>query len=494
MKGCIVLQGDYAKLGHSIAVALKNHGFTDFCGYIFTPHAKQLIESQNDIQYTQLLVDHELHEGYEKIEIDYDFIKEFEKEYGNPNLWPFFYGDRQLLLSTPPLDETTMEINAKYNYEDLLRIFLSRVKKIEKMINEEKPDFIFFFTVGTIAHKILFHIAKKKGIKTFVIHEGRIGSKVTVSENYSTITEVEELFKNPENIKSENIEQAKKIIKKFRETGSLQLEFYTETENKFIRKKLNPFKKIHNSLNWLFKLTKNYFKNKKLFLYGVTSLNPLRFAYYQLRKKVRKLIGFNKFYSEPKNERYAFYPLHMEPEQAILDYAPYYINQTALIEQIARSLPIDMKLYIKDHPTMAFKRTRSFYKKLLNIPNVKIINHKTRSFEIIKNSTIIITTTSTVGWEALFLKKPVITFGNVYYNIFPTVKKCNEIEKLYEMINEQIANTNFDDELFSKLVASVLQDSVDMRLNSLWYEDFEKIKSDKGIKAFAELIANKVKK
>jgi capsule polysaccharide modification protein KpsS len=493
MKGCIVLQGDYAKLGHSIAVSLKNHRFTDFCGYIFTPHTKKFIESQNDIKYTQLLIDHELHEGYEKIKIDYEYIREFEKKLGDTNLWSFFYGDRQLLLSTPPKDETTMEIKALYGYEDLLRVFLSRVKPIEEMLDREKPEFILFFTVGTIAHKILFHLAKKKGIKTFVIHEGRIGKRVTVSENYSTITGVEELFKNPENIQSKNIEEAKKVITNFRKTGSLQLEFYTETENKFIRKKINPLKKIYNSISWLIQLTKNYFQNRKLFLYGVTSLNPLRFVWYQSRKKIRKLIGFEKFYSQyDKDERYAFYPLHLEPEQAILDYAPYYINQTALIEQIARSLPIDMKLYIKDHPTMSFKRKKTFYKKLLNIPNVKIIDHRTKSFEIIKNSSLIITTTSTVGWEALFLKKPVITFGNVFYNIFPTVKKCTEIEKLYELVKEQIEGFEFDDELFMKLVASVLQDTVDMNLNSLWFENFEKIKNDQGIKDFAKLIAKKL--
>lgn len=490
-----MLQGDYAKLAHAIAISLKNQGVDDFCGYIFTPHTKKFIEEQNDIKYTKLLIDHELHKDFENIQIDYEYIKKFEMEYGNPNIWPFFYGDRHLSLSTPPKDETTMDLDFLFGYDSLLRIFLSRAKPIKEMLDSQKPDFILFFTVGTIAHKILFHLAKKRGIKTFVIHEGRMGKRVTVSENYSTITGVEELFKNPQNLKEENIIKAKEIIKNFRETESLQLEFYTQTEAKYINKKINLLKKIFNSINWLLKLTKNYFQNKKLFLYGVTSLNPLLFIWYQLRKKARKLIGFENLYEKPnKNERYAFYPLHTEPEQAILDYAPMYINQTALIEQIARSLPIDMKLYIKDHPTMAFKRKKSFYKKLLHIPNVKIIDHRTKSFDLIKDSSLIITTTSTAGWEALFLKKPVITLGNVYYNIFPSVKKCTEIEKLYELVKEQMENFEFDDESFTKLVASVLQDTVDMNLNSLWFEDFETIKNDPGIKDFSRLILEKSKK
>lgn len=494
MKACFVLQGNNTKIAHAIAIELKkNHGYTDFCGYIFSTFAKEFIEKQTDIKYNALLTDHELHSGYEKIEVDFNFLKKFENEYGSPNLWALIYGDRQLILSTPPKDETTMEVDTAYSYEDLLKIFISRAKPIEKFLDEQKPKFIFFFTVGTVAHKILFHMAKKKGIKTFVVHESRMGERVTVSESYKTITGTEELFRNNQLIADENIKKAKEIIKTFRETGSLNLEFYTKTEQRFIKEKRSTFDKIKKSLGWFYQLNKNYQKNKGLFLYGMTSLNPIRFYWYRLLRKTRDIIGFEKFYSTPKtDEKYAFYPLHLEPEQAILDYAPYYINQTALIEQIARSLPIEMKLYIKDHPVMENARSMNFYKRLLQIPNVRIIDCKTKSYGVIKNSALIITTTSTVGWEALFLNKPVITFGDVFYNVFPSVKKCTEIEGLYRLVLEQLNKFQHDEELFVKLVAAGLQDSTNFNLNSLWFEEFEKTKEDEGLKNFATLIARKV--
>lgn len=495
MKGCIVLQGDNTKIGHALALELaKNHGITRFCAYAFGPYVKKFINSQNDVKYTSILVDHELHKNYKATEIDFQYLKEFEETCGLPNLWPFFYGDRALLLSTPPKDETTMELDAAYDYDNLLRIFLSRAKAIEAMLDKEKPDFILFFTIGAIAHKILFQLAKKKGIKTYVILESRIGDRVTISESFHTITGAEKLFLNPEKITDGNIQKAKVVISNFKKTGSLDLEYFTTTVNQFILKKPTLAKRVYNHIFWICKLTINYFNHKDKFLYGTMYNNPLRFILYKLKRKIRKIRGFKDLYSKPKlEEKFVFYPLHLEPEQAILDYAPYYINQLALIEQIARALPIEMKLYIKDHPMMANVRPRSDYKKLLNIPNVRLIDVKTKSFDVLKNCSLVITTNSTAGWEALFLGKPVITFGNVFYNLFPSVKRCAEIEKLYQTIQGQLNNHNFNEELFTKLVACLIQDSTEFRLNTLWFENYEKIKNDPGIKNFSRLIAEKLK-
>ena len=63
---------------------------------------------------------------------------------------------------------------------------------------------------------------------------------------------------------------------------------------------------------------------------------------------------------------------------------------------------------------------------------------ETNTFELVKSSKLVTTITGTVGWEALLFKKPVIAFGDVYYNKLSFVKKCTEIEKLPILVKEQL--------------------------------------------------------
>ena len=65
MKGCIVLQGNFAKIGHALALELKKrHGVDEFCNYIFTNRAVKFVEKQTDIKYTNSLIDYEIQVKY----------------------------------------------------------------------------------------------------------------------------------------------------------------------------------------------------------------------------------------------------------------------------------------------------------------------------------------------------------------------------------------------------------------------------------------------
>ena len=77
-----------------------------------------------------------------------------------------------------------------------------------------------------------------------------------------------------------------------------------------------------------------------------------------------------------QNEKFIYYPLHIEQERSLLIAAPYYTNQIEIIRSIAKSLPIDYKLYVKEHPSQANRNWRdiSDYKEIINIPNVRLIH------------------------------------------------------------------------------------------------------------------------
>ena len=100
---------------------------------------------------------------------------------------------------------------------------------------------------------------------------------------------------------------------------------------------------------------------------------------------------------------YTFYPLHIEPEVTLLVYSRYFLNQIEVIRNIALSLPSGMKLVVKEHPAAVGKRPLSYYKKIIAIPNVEMINSSVETSTIIKNSKLVSTISGSVGLEGIIL-------------------------------------------------------------------------------------------
>jgi hypothetical protein len=132
--------------------------------------------------------------------------------------------------------------------------------------------------------------------------------------------------------------------------------------------------------------------------------------------------------------RYVYYPLHVQPELSIDVLAPYHLNQEKLITDIAISLPSDMKLVIKEHPNFIGQKSIKFFKSLRKLPNVLLIDHNARSFDLIKNAEIVFTVSGTAALEAALLSVPSVTFCDVYFNNISSVHSCHAIEELKEHI------------------------------------------------------------
>jgi capsule polysaccharide modification protein KpsS len=150
----------------------------------------------------------------------------------------------------------------------------------------------------------------------------------------------------------------------------------------------------------------------------------------QAIRPIRKPIA--KYMTEaPKfDETYFYFPLHRSGDAQILLRAPQYYNQFQLIETISKHLPIKYKLYVKQHPNGEGEFKISDLWKIKKLKNIKLIDTKTNTHDILKNAAGVITINSNSGWEALLHKKPVIVLGNVYYDIFDYFEKVRDFYEL----------------------------------------------------------------
>jgi hypothetical protein len=145
------------------------------------------------------------------------------------------------------------------------------------------------------------------------------------------------------------------------------------------------------------------------------------------------------------SEKIAFFGLHVQPEASIDVMAPYFSDQLKLIKDVRRALPLDVCLLIKEHPNFLGKKNINFFKELKRIPNVRVVDPWTSTFDIYRHSNLVITVSGTTAYEAGILGIPAIAFSPMFFTGFSSVNYCPEITQLKSFAKTQMkhAKTNF---------------------------------------------------
>jgi len=425
------------------------------------------------------------------------YLKKLESEYGIPNLWPYLAVDR-VLMSNQLVREYPYN-KPPYTYEEMLKILQVQAKAVTNFLEKEKPDFIFFTqAIGGVGSLLLYNIAKKKGIPILCATINTLPKTVVLSDNYAYLDGVEkkfaELIQKPELIKKHiNYQKAKTFLSDFQDKPRPYSEIHDRNNYRFDQLKQLDFllpKKILISIKWFLHLIYEYFVSK--IRYDYTYTNPIYYLADRIKRKVRGLKRI-KYEKINPDEPYAFFPLQLEPEVSLLLLASWATDQRHIIKQIAKSLPVGYKLYVKEHPQMVSYRPMSYYEELKKIPNIILIDPRINSFEVIKHAKLITTITGTVGWEAILLKKPVITFGDIFYNKIPGVKNCRTMEQLPWLVKEQIENFNYNEETLVAYICAVLDDAAqNIDLLQLWERETDEEKKRQNLQPLVDLLAKKM--
>jgi hypothetical protein len=133
-----------------------------------------------------------------------------------------------------------------------------------------------------------------------------------------------------------------------------------------------------------------------------------------------------------------FYPLHHEPEASILYMSEYYEDQIGLIRNLAKCLTNNQLLVVKEHPEQPGMLLSGRFRQLRKqLSNVEYLPAEYSTKRIIQLSELIITQTSTAGWEALVLGKPVVVIGQVFYDKYPKINRFCDFESLKILIHNK---------------------------------------------------------
>lgn len=154
-----------------------------------------------------------------------------------------------------------------------------------------------------------------------------------------------------------------------------------------------------------------------------------------LRRRIN-LLGYTLSppYAAPGNTPFCLYALHTQPESSIDVVGSYFSDQIALITFIARSLPITHELYVKVHPSDVDGKATSFYRRIVQIPGVRLIGHGVDSRDLLQRTSLVFALSGTIAYEAGLMGKPVVVFARNYFNTLPTLHFCDAPPRLPGLI------------------------------------------------------------
>jgi hypothetical protein len=198
-------------------------------------------------------------------------------------------------------------------------------------------------------------------------------------------------------------------------------------------------------------LTGYYTKNQGYRFLGWYPVVLRRTSIYKYFKK------YGKKPDEVRNYKWVFFALHLEPELSLLYRSPEQNNSMEIISWISKSLPADTILVVKEQPKAYGIRSLRYYDNFRKINNVILASPEIHSWRWIKEARIIATITGTVGIEAVYFGKPVLSFGkHQIINHLPSVHYVNTFESVKDAVKELLTLAP-DDIIFKKSKAAFSQ-------------------------------------
>lgn len=399
-------------IGHFLATKLQAEG-AKLAAVVFKRSTNIFIREQQDVHYDLLINDDAVTADPKAYLAGQSFsVAEICADLGIDSIWPLIHSVRNFVRS----------YGKKYYYgysknvsDEQMIMYVQAVYKYLKICFDEfRPDVILAPNFVVLPF-IMFNLyAERHDIKMIAVTDSKVKGVFVFTHGFRDdhgpfLTRIDEL--NSGKVISPNSQKARQYIAEFR--GQFKNPDHAVTEQQrslgqIIRHELSPY---YHILRWYISRPINPLPN----LGTTTDWRPpriiLRDHYCQIF--YRRFARTYPYYPYAKLGKYAYFPLQFQPEASIDVIAPYFSNQIETARLVAMSLPEDYTLAVKEHPAMVGLRPPSYLKKIAGCPNVKVVDYRISSEQMIKNASLVISPNSTSLAEAAFFHKPAIQLGDL---------------------------------------------------------------------------------
>jgi len=370
--------------------------------------------------------------------VDYAFLSKMEHDFGIPNLYLYWEGSRAY---------------EGYDHRDELKMLETVFRWAVSFVEENELDFALMDTIpASLPMMVLSKIMDARGTPFYFLIGSRVKEKFLIvkglRDEYDRIDRIFADLKNRE-LAAEDREAAEEVAALYHSKKR-----YLSTSEKAVFEKkdleLTRFRRAFGSLYESFK-----YKTYRGYRKGAW-WSPVLYFVNKLKTMVNKQVLLrNRLFKHPiPGDKFVLFLLHKQPEASTFVKSPLFMDQRYLIEIVAKSLPVGYSVYVKPHHNDFGNKPLNYFKEMTSRPNVRLLKTYCNSQELVRKCAAVVTISGTVGWEGIVLGKPVITFGNVFYNAYDQVMHVSDITQLPDRLRKAIFQYTFDRELMLKYVFS----------------------------------------
>lgn len=402
--------------------------------------------------------------GYE------DDLSEWSSALGDFAIKRMLIADRQLgagFVLGGPVRPSWLVDRVQDDTQDFHRRYLANMLNyIQRRFSEERPDGVFVYAVAGALAVGLLEMSRAWGIPFLSLSPARLFDTHVLDDSFELDhgpvrrAFCAELERAP-NERLVELERGLRFLRDFRERPAApkyQSDLINQHARKGVTRAVGRLGMALLSRRWQ---------------RGEHSRNSVvRSAVGEIRtaRRARKVLGRKTFVSaEGMNRRYAYFPLHVDPEASTMVLAPMMTDQLSLITAVAKALPVGMDLVVKEHVPMLGRRPRGFYSQIERLQGVTMVTPEADQFELIRASALTCTITGTAGLEALILKRPVLLFGNPPYSLVGDgFVRARAFDTLPEDVRRALECPPAPEERLALYVECLRRGSVPLESESLW--------------------------
>lgn len=417
-----------------------------------------------------------LYEAAEHHRPDRERLAARERELGDPTLWSPVVVDRRLSMGS---DCTFRQDYASpWSHDRLLALLDVATERIAELFDTVKPNVIFTLYTATFGDCLGHAFARARGIRALDVVQARMQNRIMI---------VDGVADPPPHMAAWQARFAAEVPAQLRQEAEAYLTAVRERHAMYegvvpaARHKRESgvahvlstwcrpatWKGLARSLvaDWRRRSGPARYDPQvrnatRSFLFG-TLVRPLRRTALTRRLQSRLVQAV-----ALKGMDYAVYPLHTEPELVLAQFVRPFQNQIEVVRNIAYSLPVGMKLLVKEHPLMVGRRPVAYYQKLLDLPNVLLAAWDMPSEAALDGARLVLTLRSAMGLEAAIRRIPVVGLGRALFNLLPDhmYQTCHNLYRLGETIRLALTEYRYDEEALICFLAAVIRGSVPVNL------------------------------
>lgn len=393
-------------------------------------------------------------------------IRLYEKAIGNPTLWEPIICDRRVYLGKHC--KVKQDYRPRYSHEQMLSILEIALQRLERLLDEVRPDIVLSLDPVIFGDYLLYLFCKSRGIPMLFLRTTKIKNYIEFNDGiFGCSNHIYKLFQQYENEDGHGDEYTKQAEAYLTEIEHEDIRYegmiLIPSERKKVQSRRNPVNTLVRGLltesEYLLKYRKDHGTPGLLFPYLYKKfISPFK-AWIQARR-------YSEYYVSPDklaSLNFAFYPLQSEPEISSLIWGKSYMNHIETIRNIARSLPVGMKLLVKEHPRALGYRSNGYYAKILEIPNVLLAHPDQEVQPIIKKAKIVISIATFVALEAVIKHVPSIMLGGPRpFCVLPDsmIRYVHSVNDLAEEIDDLIKNYEYKERSLVNYIAATIRGSV----------------------------------